>query len=201
MTKKANVRMSTAEDLALVKRVQSGDKQAFNILVLRYQHRVCDIALKFVSNYLDANDIAQEAFIRAFKSIDSFRGDSSFYTWMYRITCNVSKTYLDNNQKHRFAVDIDDPDFDSQQDIKGILMSHDSPDALIESEELGGVIKEALDELQDDLKRALILREVNGMSYEDISALTDSPIGTVRSRIFRARQFIEERLARFEMGL
>ncbi len=201
MMKKPHVRTPAAEDLALVKRVQQGDKQAFNILVLRYQHRVCDIAFRFVNNYVDANDIAQEAFIRAFKSIDSFRGESTFYTWMYRITCNVSKTYLDNNQKHRYAVDLDDPDFDAQQDVRGMLTSHDSPDALIESEELGGVIKEALAELPDDLKRALILREVDGLSYEDISELTASPIGTVRSRIFRARQFIDERLLRFERGL
>lgn len=199
--KKPHVRTPAAEDLALVKRVQQGDKQAFNILVLRYQHRVCDIAFRFVNNYVDANDIAQEAFIRAFKSIDSFRGESTFYTWMYRITCNVSKTYLDNNQKHRYAVDLDDPDFDAQQDVRGMLTSHDSPDALIESEELGSVIKEALAELPDDLKRALILREVDGLSYEDISELTASPIGTVRSRIFRARQFIDERLLRFERGL
>lgn len=188
-------------DHEIVKRVQQGDKEAYNILVLRYQHKVCDIAFKYVGNYVDANDVAQEAFIRAYRALLNFRGDSSFYTWLYRIVSNTAKSFLEQNQKHRYALDVDDPDFDNQQDVKGLLVTHDSPDALIESEELQQVINQAVQELPAELKRAIILREVEEMSYEDIAQVMQTPIGTVRSRIFRARQFIEERLAQFSKGL
>lgn len=188
-------------DNDIVKRVQQGDKEAYNILVLRYQHKVCDLAFKFVGNYVDANDVAQEAFIRAYRALNNFRGDSSFYTWLYRIVSNTAKSFLEHNQKRRYTVDIDDPDFDNQQDVRGLLVTHETPDALIESEELQQVIEQALDELPADLKRAMILREVEEMSYEEIAAVMHTPIGTVRSRIFRARQFIEERMAQFSKGL
>ncbi len=185
----------------IVMRVQQGDKEAYNILVLRYQHKVCDIAFKYVNNYVDANDVAQEAFIRAYRAIGNFRGESSFYTWLYRIVCNTAKSFLEQNQKHRYCVDVDSPDFDNQQDVKGMLVSHDTPDALIESEELQRVIKKAMSELPDELKRAILLREVEGLSYEEIANEMKAPLGTVRSRIFRARQFIEERMAQFSQGL
>lgn len=189
------------DDNALVRRVQEGEKEAYNILVLRYQHKVCEIANRYVNNYVDANDVAQEAFIRAYRAIGNFRGESSFYTWLYRIVSNTAKSYLEQNIKHRYAVDVDDPDFDNQHDVKGMLTTHDSPDALIESEELQKVIDQALNELPDDLKRAIYLREVEGMSYEDIASIMDTPIGTVRSRIFRARQYIEDKMAQFAKGL
>ena len=188
-------------DNEIVKRVQQGDKEAYNILVLRYQHKVCDIAFKYVNNYVDANDVAQEAFIRAYRAIHNFRGESAFFTWLYRIVINTAKSFLEQNQKHRYSVDIDAPDFDSQQDVRGLLVTHESPDSLIESEELQQVIMQAMNELPPDLKRAIVLREVDGLSYEDIAAVMDSPIGTVRSRIFRARQFIEDKMVQFAQGL
>ncbi len=188
-------------DNDIVKRVQQGDKEAYNILVLRYQHKVCDIAFKYVNNYVDANDVAQEAFIRAYRAIHNFRGESAFFTWLYRIVINTAKSFLEQNQKHRYSVDIDAPDFDSQQDVRGLLVTHESPDSLIESEELQQVIMQAMNELPTDLKRAIVLREVDGLSYEDIAAVMDSPIGTVRSRIFRARQFIEDKMVQFAQGL
>lgn len=188
-------------DSEIVKRVQQGDKDAYNILVLRYQHKVCDLAFKYVNNYVDANDVAQEAFIRAYKAIDNFRGESSFYTWLYRIVINAAKSFLEQNQKLRYSVDIDDPEFDTHQDVRGMLTSHESPDTLIESEELHRVINQAMEELPEDLRRAIILREVEGMSYEDIALIMDTPLGTVRSRIFRARQFIEDKMAQFTQGL
>lgn len=188
-------------DNDIVKRVQQGDKEAYNILVLRYQHKVCDIAFKYVNNYVDANDVAQEAFIRAYRAIHNFRGESAFFTWLYRIVINTAKSFLEQNQKHRYSVDIDAPDFDSQQDVRGLLVTHESPDSLIESEELQQVIMQAMNELPPDLKRAIVLREVDGLSYEDIAAVMDSPIGTVRSRIFRARQFIEDKMVQFAQGL
>lgn len=180
--------------------MQQGDKEAYNILVLRYQHKVCDIAYKYVNNYVDANDIAQESFIRAYRALANFRGESSFYTWLYRIVSNTAKSYLEQNQKHRYSVDVDDPEFDSQQDVKGLLISNDSPDALLESDELHKIVSQAMEDLPEDLKRAIVLREVEEMSYEDIASIMDTPIGTVRSRIFRARQFIEDRLAQFSQG-
>ena len=190
-----------ASDNELVERVQQGDKESYNILVLRYQHKICDVAYKYVSNYVDANDVAQEAFIRAYRAIGSFRGESSFYTWLYRIACNTAKSYLEQNLRHRYSVDVDDPDFDNQQDVHGLLTSHDSPDALIESDELQQVILQAMDELPEELKRAIYLREVEGLAYEDIASMMNTPIGTVRSRIFRARQYIEEKMAQFSQGL
>lgn len=191
---------TAASDQAIVERVQQGDKEAYNILVLRYQHKVCDIAYKYVNNYVDANDIAQESFIRAYRALANFRGESSFYTWLYRIVSNTAKSYLEQNQKHRYSVDVDDPEFDSQQDVKGLLISNDSPDALLESDELHKIVSQAMGDLPEDLKRAIVLREVEEMSYEDIASIMDTPIGTVRSRIFRARQFIEDRLAQFSQG-
>mgnify|MGYP003378802359 FL=1 len=191
---------TAASDQAIVERVQQGDKEAYNILVLRYQHKVCDIAYKYVNNYVDANDIAQESFIRAYRALANFRGESSFYTWLYRIVSNTAKSYLEQNQKHRYSVDVDDPEFDNQQDVKGLLISNDSPDALLESDELHNIVSQAMEDLPKDLKRAIVLREVEEMSYEDIASIMDTPIGTVRSRIFRARQFIEDRLAQFSQG-
>ena len=181
-------------DAAIVKRVQEGDKQAYNILVIRYQHRVCQIAQKFVKDSVDANDIAQEAFIKAYRAIGSFRGESSFYTWLYRIVVNCAKTYLEQNSKMQVALDVDAPEFESQ-DVHGVLTSHETPDTLIESEELKKVIFKALSELPEDLRQALTLREMEGLSYEDISVIAGVPVGTVKSRIFRARQYIEEQMS------
>lgn len=185
----------TSSDDVLVKLVQEGNKQAYNILVIRYQHKVIDIALKFVNNHHDASDIAQEAFVKAYKSIGNFRGESSFYTWLYRIVVNTAKTFLESTNKHRYNLDVDAPEFESQ-DIQGVLTTHDSPDRLIESDELQKVIFKALQELPEDQRQALRLREIEGMSYEDIALAMQIPIGTVRSRIFRARQYIEEQMAK-----
>ena len=198
MTKKTA--LEAASDQSIVELVQQGDKEAYNILVLRYQHKVCDIAYKYVNNYVDANDVAQESFIRAYRALANFRGESSFYTWLYRIVCNTAKSFLEQNQKHRYSVDVDDPDFDSQQEVRGLLTTNDSPDALLESDELQKIIRQAMDELPEDLKRAIVLREVEEMSYEDIALIMDTPIGTVRSRIFRARQYIEDKMAQFSKG-
>lgn len=180
-------------DYELVKRVQAGDKDAYNILVIRYQHKIIDLANKFVNNQEDASDIAQEAFVKAYRSIGSFRGDSSFYTWLYRIVVNTAKSYLESNLKHTNSVAVYIHDL--PQDSSSILTFHDSPDRLIESDELHEVIIKALEELPDDQKQAITLREIEGMSYEDIAAAMNIPIGTVRSRIFRARRYIEDRMA------
>lgn len=194
MTTRNDTDLASA-DAALVKRVQEGDISAYNVLVIKYQHRVVEIANRYVNNRSDASDVAQEAFIKAYKAINSFRGDSTFYTWLYRITVNCAKSFLDSNQKHRYNVDVDAPDFEAQ-DSQGVLTSHDSPDSILESDELRVTILKAFAALPEDLRRAITLREVEGMSYEEIARIMQTPIGTVRSRIFRARQFIEEQMAK-----
>ncbi len=176
--------------------MQQGDVNAYNILVIKYQHKVAQIISKFVGNSADVNDVAQEAFIKAYKAINNFRGESSFYTWLYRIVVNSAKTYLESNSKRKNHIDVDSEEFQSI-DAQGVLTSKESPDKIIESQELQQVILSAMKELPEELRQAIMLREVEGMSYEDMADLLQIPIGTVRSRIFRARQFIEERMSRF----
>ncbi|MDY6416979.1 MAG: RNA polymerase sigma factor RpoE [Succinivibrio dextrinosolvens] len=185
-----------SSDEAIVKRVQQGDVSAYNILVIKYQHKVAQIISKFVGNSADVNDVAQEAFIKAYKAINNFRGESSFYTWLYRIVVNAAKTYLESNSKRKNHIDVDSEEFQSI-DSQGVLTSRESPDKIIESQELQQVILSAMNELPEELRQAIMLREVEGMSYEDMADLLQIPIGTVRSRIFRARQFIEERMSKF----
>ena len=185
-----------SSDEALVKRVQQGDVSAYNILVIKYQHKVAQIISKFVGNSADVNDVAQEAFIKAYKAINNFRGESSFYTWLYRIVVNAAKTYLESNSKRKNHIDVDSEEFQSI-DSQGVLTSRESPDKIIESQELQQVILSAMNELPEELRQAIMLREVEGMSYEDMADLLQIPIGTVRSRIFRARQFIEEKMSKF----
>ncbi len=185
-----------ASDEELVRRVQGGQLSAYNLLVVKYQHRIINVAQKFVSDYADASDIAQETFIKAYKALPNFRGESSFYTWLYRIATNVAKTYLENIQKQRSQVDIDAEDFESK-DTNGVMTDATTPDRILESEELKRVILKALNELPPELKEAFTLREVEGLSYEEISDRVQVPIGTVRSRIFRARQYIESKMQQF----
>lgn len=185
---------AASSDDQIVRRVQGGDRNAYNLLVLRYQHKVIQIALKFVNNQADANDIAQEAFIKAYRAIGNFRGESGFYTWLYRIVTNTARTYLESTSKHRHNVDVDAEDINSQ-DHQGALTSPDSPDRIIESQELQKTIMQALAQLPQELRQAITLREVEGRAYDEIAKLTSVPVGTVRSRIFRARQFIEEKMA------
>lgn len=185
-----------SSDEAIVKRVQQGDVSAYNILVIKYQHKVAQIISKFVGNSADVSDVAQEAFIKAYKAINNFRGESSFYTWLYRIVVNAAKTYLESNSKRKNHIDVDSEEFQSI-DSQGVLTSRESPDKIIESQELQQVILSAMNELPEELRQAIMLREVEGMSYEDMADLLQIPIGTVRSRIFRARQFIEEKMSKF----
>ncbi len=185
---------ASSSDAAIVRRVQQGDSNAYNLLVLRYQHKVVQIALKFVNNQADACDIAQEAFLKAYRAIGNFRGESGFYTWLYRIVINTARTFLESTSKQRNHVDVDAEDINSQ-DHQGALTSADSPDRIIESQELQQTIMQALAQLPYELRQAITLREVEGLAYDDIAKLTGVPTGTVRSRIFRARQFIEEKMA------
>lgn len=189
-----NENLNTQSDELLVKKVQEGDTNAYNVLVIKYQYKVAQIISKFVANNADINDIAQDAFIKAYKAINSFRGESSFYTWLYRIVVNAAKTFLESNSKHKNSIDVDSPEFQNI-DEQGILASKDTPDRIIESQELHEVILKAMNDLPKELREAITLREIEGMSYDDMAIALKVPVGTVRSRIFRAREFIESRMA------
>lgn len=191
-----NENFKASNDEAIVKRVQEGDVEAYNLLVIKYQHKIFQVIGKFVNNQADIADVAQEAFIKAYRAINSFRADSSFYTWLYRIAVNTAKTHLESNNKTRNHLDVDSPEFQSIDEL-GVLASSDTPDRIIESQELQQVIIDAMADLPTELSEAITLREVEGMSYEDMAVVLKVPIGTVRSRIFRARQFIEQRMTKF----
>lgn len=176
-------------DEQLVARVQKGDKRSFDLLVLKYQHKVTALVRRFVKDPFEAEDVAQEAFIKAFRAIGSFRGDSAFYTWLYRIAVNTAKNALDSRKRKPGSdVDIDDIEEFAFNDS---LRVEDTPESLLASEDLQRTVQQTLADLPEELRKALVLREFEGLSYEEIAQLMDCPIGTVRSRIFRAREAID----------
>ena len=180
-------------DQQLVQRVQSGDKSAFNLLVLKYQHRVLKLVSRFVNDAAEAEDVAQEAFIKAYRAIPSFRGDSAFYTWLYRIAINTAKNTLVSNRRRPvdFDLDLQDPD---QYERQARLKDADTPEGVMLTEEIREVVERAMEQLPEDLRTAIVLRELEGLSYEEIAEAMDCPVGTVRSRIFRAREAIDKKL-------
>jgi RNA polymerase sigma-70 factor (ECF subfamily) len=187
-------RMSEAQvDQLLVERVQKGDKQAFDLLIGKYQHRIVSLVARYVSDQAEAQDVAQEAFIKAYRAIDRFRGDSAFYTWLYRIAINTAKNWLVARKRRPPSTDIDAADAE-QYDLESRLKEQGTPESELMREEIKRTIYDTIAELPDDLRTAIMLREMEGMSYEDIAITMDCPIGTVRSRIFRAREAIDEKL-------
>ena len=180
-------------DQQLVRRVQAGDKSAFNVLVLKYQHRVLKLVSRFVNDSAEAEDVAQEAFIKAYRALASFRGDSAFYTWLYRIAINTAKNALVSNRRRPvdFNLDLQDPE---QYDRHARLKESDTPEGVLLTEEIRAVVEEAMEQLPEDLRTAIVLRELEGLSYEEIAEAMDCPVGTVRSRIFRAREAIDKKL-------
>jgi RNA polymerase sigma-70 factor (ECF subfamily) len=180
-------------DQELVRRVQAGDQMAFNLLVLKYQHRVLKLVGRFVNDAAEAEDVAQEAFLKAYRALASFRGDSAFYTWLYRIAINTAKNALVSQRRRPvdFDLDLQDPD---QYDRQARLRESDTPEGVLLTEEIRTVVEEAMEQLPEDLRRAIVLRELEGLSYEEIAEAMDCPVGTVRSRIFRAREAIDKRL-------
>jgi len=180
-------------DQLLVERVQKGDKRAFDVLVGKYQHKIVSLIARYVPDHAEALDVAQEAFIKAYRAIGRFRGDSAFYTWMYRIAINTAKNHLVSQSRRPPAADIDAQDAEQFQ-VDTRLKDRGSPEHELLREEIERTIHEAIGDLPDDLRVAITLREMDGMSYEDIATTMDCPIGTVRSRIFRAREAIDKRL-------
>ena len=194
----------TAEesDLVLVKRVQRGDKTAFDLLVRKYQHKVVKLVLRYVRNPAEAEDIAQEAFIKAYRALPQFRGDSAFYTWMYRIAINTAKNSLASRDRSPIAYDLDLTDPEESHSVQTKLQDPDTPEGMALTEEIRQIVNSAIEALPEELKTAIVLRELDGLSYEEIAAAMECPVGTVRSRIFRAREAIDKRLREvFEGGL
>jgi RNA polymerase sigma-70 factor, ECF subfamily len=188
-------------DLNLVERVQRGERRAFDLLVQRYQHKVLKLIMRYVHDATEAEDIAQEAFVKAYRALGSFRGDSAFYTWLYRIAINTAKNSLVAAKRRPLGYDLDlqDPDhYDMQTRLKDTA----TPEALLLTDEIRDTVNAAIEELPDDLRTAIVLREIDGLSYEEIATTMDCPVGTVRSRIFRAREAIDKRIRPiFEGGL
>jgi len=178
-------------DAELVKRVQAGDKTAFDLLVRKYQSRVISLVGRYVKNHATAQDIAQEAFIKAYRGLANFRGDSAFYTWLYRIAINTAKNHLVAQSRRVPDVEIDAQEAE-QYGNGGLLQDQSSPERILLTEEIKNEVFATIETLPDDLKMAITLRELEGMSYEEIAKSMDCPIGTVRSRIFRAREAIDK---------
>ncbi|MDG2018428.1 MAG: RNA polymerase sigma factor RpoE [Porticoccaceae bacterium] len=184
---------SEPTDHQLVLRVQKGDKRAFDLLVLKYQYKLQAIVGRFIRDTDEVADVTQEAFIKAYKALPRFRGDSQFYTWLYRIAINTAKNYLVSKSRRPANTDIDVEDAEQFANNEK-LIDDATPENSMMTDELAAIIKSSLSALPEDLRTALTLREFDGMSYEDIAAVMDCPIGTVRSRIFRAREFLDERV-------
>ena len=180
-------------DQRLVERVQRGDKAAFDVLVRKYQHKIVKLVTRYVHDGSEALDVAQEAFIKAYRAIHGFRGDSAFYTWLYRIAINTAKNHLvaEGRRPLERGVDLQDPD---QYDMQARLRDMDTPERLLLTDEIQRTVEQAIEELPEDLRTAIVLRELEGMSYEQIAETMACPVGTVRSRIFRAREAIDHKL-------
>ena len=189
-------------DLSLVRRVQRGDKGAFDVLVLKYQHKLVKLVTRYVRNPAEAEDIAQEAFIKAYRALPQFRGDSAFYTWLYRIAINTAKNAVVSRDRSPVDYDFDRDSIDESYDMQGRLKDSETPEGLVLTDEIRQTVNAAIEGLPEDLRTAIVLRELEGLSYEQIAATMGCPVGTVRSRIFRAREAIDHRLREvFEGGL
>ncbi len=186
-------------DIALVERVQNGDKKAFDLLVRKYQYRTRNLVSRFVRDPSEQEDIVQESFIKAYRAIGRFRGDSAFYTWFYRIVVNTSKNHLVAAGRHPPAQDVD---IDNALYSRGAdrLIEFNTPEQILQNDELVAAVKRAITDLSEELKEAILLREIDGLSYEDISVIMNCPVGTVRSRIFRARETIEKSISHLVDG-
>lgn len=190
-----NEPINHSEDLDqdLVLRVQRGDKSAFDLLVIKYQHRIVHLVNRYVKDPSEAQDVAQDAFIKAYRALADFRGDSAFYTWLYRIAINTAKNYLLSRSRRHSDYEIEVQDAEQVENALQ-LKDMDTPENLLMNEQIVEVIKAAIENLPEEMRIAITLREFEGMSYEEIAEAMDCPIGTVRSRIFRAREAIDEKL-------
>tara|TARA_R110002072_G_scaffold51389_1_gene137885 strand:- start:74597 stop:75196 length:600 start_codon:yes stop_codon:yes gene_type:complete len=196
--KGAPVAEESSTDKQLVERVQRGDKRAFDLLVLKYQHRIVGLVGRYLRDQDEVQDVAQEAFIKAYRALPRFRGDSAFYTWLYRIAINTAKNHLVSRSRRPpdSDVDVDLADGIYQDSLSDMV----NPENSLATDQLEAVVYKAIDDLAEDLKVAVTLREFEGLSYEEIADVMECPVGTVRSRIFRAREAIEKKIAGIEKG-
>ncbi len=180
----------TGGDQLLVERAQKGDRGAFDLLVLKYQQKILKLIMRYVRDQTEALDVSQEAFVKAYRALPAFRGESAFYTWLYRIAINTAKNHLVAMQRKPVEYELDSQDPDSAE-RNPRLREEDDPEGLAMQEELRQTVERALAELPEELRTAILLREIEGLSYEEIAVAMDCPVGTVRSRIFRARETID----------
>ncbi|MEQ1880802.1 MAG: RNA polymerase sigma factor RpoE [Burkholderiales bacterium] len=181
-------------DQVLVERAQRGEKQAFELLVVKYQRKLVRLLSRFIRDSAEVEDVAQEAFIKAYRALPSFRGDSAFYTWLYRIGINTAKNHLVSmGRRAPTSTSVDNEEAEGLEDGDQ-LREMNTPEAELMTREIAATVNRTMDELPEELRTAITLREIEGMSYEDIAKIMNCPIGTVRSRIFRARETIAERL-------
>ena len=185
-------------DLELVKRVQRGEKAAFDLLVLKYQHRIGAVIGRFVPDYAEAQDIAQESFMRAYRALANFRGDSQFYTWLYRIAVNTAKKALVDLKRDPVVSESSlrggNDDDEETSGMENELTSAETPETVLAAKEIAATVNSAMEALPEELRQAVTLREIEGLSYEEIAEVMNCPIGTVRSRIFRAREAISAKV-------
>ncbi|NEX20104.1 RNA polymerase sigma factor RpoE [Thiorhodococcus mannitoliphagus] len=180
-------------DQALVERVQAGDKRAFDLLVLKYQQKVASLISRYLRDPSEVMDVTQDAFLKAYRALPGFRGESAFYTWLYRIAVNTVKNHLVAQGRRPPGDDVE-AEVAEQMDMGGRLREDATPERHLLRDEIALNVQRALDDLPDDLRTAIVLRELEGMTYEEIATTMECPIGTVRSRIFRAREAIDKRL-------
>ncbi|MCO1334932.1 RNA polymerase sigma factor RpoE [Microbulbifer sp. OS29] len=181
---------ASTSDRELVERVQKGDKRAFDLLVLKYQHKITAVVSRFIKDHSEVQDVTQEAFIKAYRALTNFRGESAFYTWMYRIAINTAKNHLVSRSRRPPSsdVDLEDAEFYSGADL---LRDNETPENQMFRDQLESAVHRAIRALPEDLRSAVTLRELEGLSYEEIAEVMGCPVGTVRSRIFRAREAID----------
>ncbi len=181
-------------DQALVERVQGGDKQAFGLLVAKYQRKLMRLVMRLVRDPAEAEDVVQEAFIKAYRALPAFRGESAFYTWLYRIGVNTAKNWLiAHGRRAPTSTEVDSEEAETYDDGE-LLRDVDTPERLLMSKQIADTVNAAMTALPEELRTAITLREIDGLSYEEIAEVMDCPIGTVRSRIFRAREAIAQKL-------
>ena len=181
-------------DQLLVERVQAGDKRAFELLVMKYQRKVHRLLSRFIRDAAEVEDVAQDAFIKAYRALPQFRGESAFYTWLYRIAVNTAKNFLvSQGRRAPTSTDANAEEAETFDDADQ-LREISTPESVLHGKQVAETVNRAMDELPEELKTAITLREIEGMSYEEIAAVMNCPIGTVRSRIFRAREAIAGRL-------